>query len=107
MCRCGSTGTMDSVASIVGSNSESNSRTEEKQNGTAVVINPGGGYNILALTLEGIEIAEWFNSIGVTAIVLQYRVPRAQPPLAKMVTMGQAACKSDPARGMSANVGQV
>lgn len=55
----------------------------EKRTGTAVVINPGGGYNILALTLEGVEVAEWFNSIGVTAIVLQYRVPRAPAPLTK------------------------
>ncbi|MGI9241655.1 MAG: alpha/beta hydrolase [Verrucomicrobiales bacterium] len=45
-------------------------------NGTGVVIFPGGGYNILAWNKEGTEIAEWFNSIGVTAAVLKYRVPR-------------------------------
>lgn len=45
-------------------------------NGTAVVICPGGGYNILAWDLEGTEVAEWLNGIGVTAIVLKYRVPR-------------------------------
>lgn len=44
--------------------------------GCAVVICPGGGYNILAWPKEGLEIAEWFNSIGVTAAVLKYRVPR-------------------------------
>ncbi len=49
---------------------------EGKRNGAAVVIAPGGGYNILAWDLEGTEIAEWFNSIGVTAAVLKYRVPR-------------------------------
>ena len=48
----------------------------EKANGTAVVICPGGGYHILAMDLEGTEIAEWLNSIGVTAVVLKYRVPR-------------------------------
>lgn len=48
---------------------------EEKQTGTAVVICPGGGYHILAMDLEGTEVAEWLNSIGVTAIVLKYRVP--------------------------------
>lgn len=48
----------------------------DKDNGTAVVICPGGGYNILAWDLEGTEIAEWLNSIGVTGIVLKYRVPR-------------------------------
>lgn len=48
----------------------------EKANGTAVVICPGGGYNILAWDLEGTEIAEWLNTLGVTGIVLKYRVPR-------------------------------
>lgn len=45
-------------------------------NGCAVIICPGGGYNILAWPKEGLEVAEWFNSIGVTAFVLKYRVPR-------------------------------
>ncbi|MEQ8787651.1 MAG: alpha/beta hydrolase [Pirellulaceae bacterium] len=44
--------------------------------GAAVLICPGGGYNILAWDLEGTEVAEWLNSIGVTGIVLKYRVPR-------------------------------
>ncbi len=52
---------------------------EEKSNGAAVVICPGGGYNILAWTHEGLEIAEWLNSIGVSAFVLKYRVPRRDP----------------------------
>lgn len=46
-----------------------------QQNGTAVVVCPGGGYRILAVDLEGTEVAAWLNSIGVTAIVLKYRVP--------------------------------
>lgn len=49
---------------------------EGKRNGAAVIIAPGGGYSILAWDLEGTEIAEWLNSIGVTAAVLKYRVPR-------------------------------
>ncbi len=48
----------------------------ETANGCAVVICPGGRYSILAWDLEGTEIAEWLNSIGVTGIVLKYRVPR-------------------------------
>lgn len=48
-------------------------------NGCGVVICPGGGYNILAWPKEGLELAEWFNSIGVTAVVLKYRVPRRDP----------------------------
>lgn len=47
-----------------------------RPNGAAVLIAPGGGYNILAWDLEGTEIAAWLNSIGVTAVVLKYRVPR-------------------------------
>ena len=46
-----------------------------KDTGTAVVIAPGGGHWILAYDLEGTEVAEWFNWIGVTAILLKYRVP--------------------------------
>ncbi|HRX81335.1 MAG TPA: alpha/beta hydrolase, partial [Pirellulaceae bacterium] len=49
---------------------------KEKDTGAAVLICPGGGYNILAWDLEGTEVAEWLNSIGVTGIVLKYRVPR-------------------------------
>lgn len=47
-----------------------------KPSGTCVVIFPGGGYNILAYNHEGSEIAQWFNSIGVTAVVVKYRIPR-------------------------------
>lgn len=41
----------------------------------AVIICPGGGYNILAWDKEGIEIAAWLNKLGISAFVLQYRVP--------------------------------
>lgn len=51
----------------------------ENANGCAVVICPGGGYNVLAWQHEGVELAEWFNSIGVTAFILKYRVPRRIP----------------------------
>ena len=43
--------------------------------GQAVVICPGGGYGILAYDLEGTDIAKYFNTIGVAAIVLKYRLP--------------------------------
>jgi len=49
---------------------------KEKNTRTAVLICPGGGYSILAWDLEGTEVAEWLNSIGITGIVLKYRVPR-------------------------------
>lgn len=48
----------------------------KKPNGTAVIVCPGGGYNILALDKEGYEVAEWLNTLGITAFVLQYRVPQ-------------------------------
>lgn len=44
----------------------------------AVIVCPGGGYSILAYNKEGTEIATWLNSIGVTAVVLKYRVPGNQ-----------------------------
>ena len=42
-------------------------------NGTAVVICPGGGYGHLAIDHEGHQIADWLNTLGVTAFVLKYR----------------------------------
>jgi acetyl esterase/lipase len=47
----------------------------DKDTGAAVVVCPGGGYNILALDLEGSEVCEWLNSVGVTGVLLKYRVP--------------------------------
>lgn len=41
-----------------------------------VIVFPGGGYNILAHSHEGVQIAEWLNSIGVSAGILRYRVPQ-------------------------------
>jgi len=43
--------------------------------GQAVVICPGGGYQILAYDLEGTDIARYLNSLGVAAVVLKYRLP--------------------------------
>lgn len=44
-------------------------------NGSAIMICPGGGYGIEASGHEGVDVAKWFNSIGVTAFVLKYRLP--------------------------------
>ncbi len=49
---------------------------ENAKSGTVVLVCPGGGYNILAYDLEGTEVCQWLNSIGVHAAVLKYRVPR-------------------------------
>jgi acetyl esterase/lipase len=48
----------------------------EKDTGAAVLVCPGGGYSILALDLEGSEVCDWLNSIGVTGVLLKYRVPK-------------------------------
>jgi len=47
----------------------------DRATGAAVVVCPGGGYHILAMDLEGTEVCDWLNSIGVTAVLLKYRVP--------------------------------
>lgn len=48
----------------------------ETDAGTAILICPGGGYWDLYWQLEGEEVAEWLRSMGVTAMILKYRVPR-------------------------------
>jgi acetyl esterase/lipase len=51
-------------------------------NGTGVVVCPGGGYRTLASDHEGKQVAEWLNTLGVSAFVLQYRVgPRYHHPV--------------------------
>lgn len=47
--------------------------------GPAVVVFPGGGYNILAIDLEGTEVCDWLNTIGVNCLLLKYRVPGTGP----------------------------
>jgi acetyl esterase/lipase len=47
----------------------------ENNTGAAVIVFPGGGYNKLAIELEGSEICEWLGSNGITGILLKYRVP--------------------------------
>jgi acetyl esterase/lipase len=47
----------------------------ENPNGTAMVICPGGGYALLALKRAGYDVAEWLNTMGITAFVLKYRLP--------------------------------
>jgi len=46
-----------------------------KSTGSAVLVFPGGGYNILAMDLEGTEVCEWLSSVGITGVLLKYRVP--------------------------------
>jgi acetyl esterase/lipase len=50
-----------------------------KNTGAAVMVYPGGGYEILAIDLEGTEICDWLTSKGITAVLLKYRVPFTGP----------------------------
>ena len=50
--------------------------------GTAVIVAPGGGYGNLAMNHEGRQVANWLNSLGVTAFVLKYRLgPKYHHPI--------------------------
>ena len=48
-----------------------------KNTGAAVVVIPGGGFEILAIDLEGTEICDWLTARGITCVLLKYRVPGA------------------------------
>lgn len=47
--------------------------------GAAMLVFPGGGYQILAIDLEGTEICDWLTSRGITCVLLKYRVPKTGP----------------------------
>ena len=51
---------------------------EDKANGAAVVICPGGGYIRHVTEREGYPVAEWFNGHGIAAIILEYRLPEGR-----------------------------
>jgi len=75
-------------------------------NGAAVVVCPGGGYGGLAVDHEGYQVAEWLNSEGIAAILLQYRVAPYRHPIPlgdaqraiRTVRMRAAEIGIDPAR---------
>jgi acetyl esterase/lipase len=50
-----------------------------KNTGAAVVVFPGGGYQELAIDLEGTEVCDWLTSRGITCVLLKYRVPDSGP----------------------------
>jgi acetyl esterase/lipase len=68
-----------------------------KQNsGAAVLVFPGGGYMKLAVELEGSEICEWLASIGITGVLLKYRVPASGPHYDK-----SCHCEKDPIKPLA------
>lgn len=52
---------------------------KKNNTGAAVVVFPGGGFNGLAIDLEGTEICNWVTSLGMTCVLLKYRVPDSGP----------------------------
>ncbi|HLJ73228.1 MAG TPA: alpha/beta hydrolase, partial [Thermoanaerobaculia bacterium] len=51
---------------------------QERNTGAAVVVFPGGGYDVLAIDLEGTDACDWLTSKGITCVLLKYRVPCAK-----------------------------
>jgi acetyl esterase/lipase len=68
----------------------------KENSGTAVLVFPGGGYTKVAVDLEGAEICEWLASIGVTGILLKYRVPDSGPHYYK-----DCYCEKDPIKPLA------
>jgi acetyl esterase/lipase len=50
-----------------------------KNSGAAAIVFPGGGYDVLAIDLEGTEVCDWLTSKGITCVLLKYRVPHSGP----------------------------
>jgi acetyl esterase/lipase len=51
--------------------------SEGRNTGVAVLVFPGGGYQDLAIDLEGTEVCDWLTSAGITCVLLKYRVPNS------------------------------
>jgi acetyl esterase/lipase len=62
-----------------------------KDTGTALIIAPGGAYQFLSWDIEGENIAKWCNDVGVTGIILKYRVPRRKDNTQAAFQDGQRA----------------
>ncbi len=50
-----------------------------KNTGVAIVVFPGGGYEVLAIDIEGTEVCDWLTNKGITCVLLKYRVPHSGP----------------------------
>jgi len=46
-----------------------------KNTGATVIVFPGGGFQVLAIDLEGTAICDWLTAKGITCVLLKYRVP--------------------------------
>ena len=72
-------------------------------NGTAVIVCPGGSYTHLAMDHEGVQVAKWLNSLGISAFVLQYRLgPKYHHPA--MINDAQRAIRTVRTRAASLHI---
>jgi acetyl esterase/lipase len=72
-------------------------------NGTAVIVCPGGSYQHLAMDHEGVQVAKWLNSVGISAFVLQYRLgPKYHHPA--MINDAQRAIRTVRTRAVSMHI---
>ncbi|HWE52981.1 MAG TPA: alpha/beta hydrolase [Bryobacteraceae bacterium] len=80
---------------------------KEKATGAAMIIAPGGGHRFLSIDMEGTNVAEWLNGIGVAAFVLKYRLAREEGSPYKVedaIADGQRAVRTVRARAAEWNV---
>jgi acetyl esterase/lipase len=54
---------------------------KDRNTGVAMMVFPGGGYQVLAMPGEGTEICDWLTSRGITCVLLKYRVPDSGPTM--------------------------
>ena len=72
-------------------------------NSTAVIVCPGGGYGALAMDHEGVQIARWLNSLGISAFILKYRLgPKYHHPA--MINDAQRAIRTVRSRAVSLHI---
>jgi acetyl esterase/lipase len=72
-------------------------------NGTAVIVCPGGSYMHLAMDHEGVQVARWLNSLGISAFVLQYRLgPKYHHPA--MINDAQRAIRTVRSRATALHI---
>lgn len=51
--------------------------SKDENNGSAILIIPGGGYHHVTYNFSGLQLAKWFNTLGISAFVLKYRLPHS------------------------------
>jgi acetyl esterase/lipase len=59
--------------------------SKDENKGTAVLIIPGGGYNHITHNMSGIQLAKWFNTLGINAFVLYFRLPHSTDLINKSI----------------------